>query len=212
MKFKLLAVIIISSITLSNAQEESMYGFAKGDFFIGGSVSFSSLDIIRGFGVFTDSIGNSTFSLNEDDITSFQISPEIGYFISNQIALGVDLSYTTINTERQDLDFYNIGVFGRYYYTPNKRFSIFNTLRVRYLSNETDIGNGVKLDTDGFNIGINAGVNYFLTKHFVVQSFVGLISYENTESRFNGLTTNNDAFTINLNISNIKTVSKILCK
>lgn len=196
----LVALVIFG---ISNAQEnEPTYGFKKTDFFIDGTISYSSNDS----DFFTTTINNNVPEIvaQEQRASIFIISSKAGYFVSNHFALGVNIGYISINVNSDngldsDTDGFNIGSFGRYYYTPQKRFSIFNTLTANYINQQAAF-----LDTNGFNIGIDTGIHYFLSEHFIIQSFIGFLSYQNTTTDFdNGPSIDTDSFSIALNFRNI---------
>ena len=214
MKKVVILILIISFNVIRGQEKEPIYGFAKKDFFIDGAISYRSDDTARGLTVFNNSEGVPTsIRIREEQADSFIFSSRAGYFVSNHVALGVDFQYSSLNIDIEennvpDLDTrrYAISAFARYYYTPQKRFSIFNTLAIGYV----DVQNGFlieELNEDGFTIRADVGAYYFLSKHFAIQSFFGLISYQTTDTEVEitagNDSTNNNSFNVDLNIRNI---------
>ncbi len=166
MKKLILIVLAMVSFTFVKAQNNDTSGLVKGDVFISGSFGYSS-----------QSIGN-------DDDNTFTISPRVGYFLTENIAAGVRLRYQNRKNElglnEIDTKTFNIGAFGRYYFTPTNKFSVFGEFGLDYLSQNSDIG-ASDITTDGFSIGGGPGVSYFIGNHFALEAFWGVLTYTTVE-------------------------------
>lgn len=146
------------------AQEtESAAGLAKGDIFMGGMVNFSS--------------SKYTAEGNYKE-SGFAIAPNIGFMVSENIALGGELGYAKSTVEETEgapeaeISAFSIGAFGRYYFTPASKFSLFGQLGVQYA--KVDYGD---LDGNAFGIEAAPGVQYFLNDHFGLLAKWGVLSY-----------------------------------
>jgi len=159
----------------SNAQNDKSIGFENGDFFISGNVGFSS------------------FKNRDTDLkaTEFRIIPEAGYFISDHIALGLELGYLNVNIEAidtvngitgvidQEANSFLAGVYSRYYFTPQKVFSFFGSLGLDYIdSKQEQLGGNTDIEIDVFRVGLDTGINYFLSNSFALTTTIGILSYE----------------------------------
>ncbi|GAA0721988.1 outer membrane beta-barrel protein [Aquimarina litoralis] len=160
MKKLILTAIAVFALTFANAQDG---GFAKGDVFLSGSFGYNSTK--------TGDIKNN----------SFEFTPRAGFFVSDNIAVGARLGFTTSKQETpltEDLktNTFNIGGFGRYYFTPSNKFSIFGELGLEYASSKTEQGAG-ELKINGFGVNVGPGVSYFLSDHFALEAFWGALGY-----------------------------------
>ncbi|MDO4230329.1 MAG: OmpA family protein, partial [Capnocytophaga sp.] len=87
------------------AQETSSFGFGQGDVIVEGNLKFNSTS--------SDS-GNSK-------TTTFNFSPGAGYFITDDLAVGLGLNISSAKTKSgstitTDTSGFGVGVFGRYYF------------------------------------------------------------------------------------------------
>ncbi len=185
MKKLILAAVAVFTLGFVNAQDG---GFAKGDIFASGSFGYSSQ------------------SNGDAKSTAFQITPRIGFFVSDNIVVGARIGY---NAQKQEIPFtdevkintFNGGAFGRYYFTPSSKFSIFGELGVDYLSIKTEIAS-IDTTVDGVGIGGGPGVSYFISDHFALEAFWGALSYSSTKPDIDGAEST-DTFSIGVNLDDI---------
>ncbi len=192
MKKLLLTALAIASFATASAQDENTAGFSKGDVFISGAAGFNSTK--------TGDVKGSTFN----------ITPRVGFFASDNIAIGLKAGYTS---QSQDNAFFNgvelvdseintfeIGAFGRYYATPSSKFSVFGELDAAYTSSKVDTGADVT--TNGFAIGVSPGVSYFLSSNFAIEAAWGALQYATSKPDVDGAENTNN-FEIGLDLENI---------
>jgi len=106
MKKVLFAAVAVFAFGMANAQEETKsFGFNQSDIFLEGNLGFSS-----------------TNDKNTEEKTSeLNFNPKVGYFISDKLALGVELMAGSYKEEVAGSDVYKAsnfgaGVFARYYF------------------------------------------------------------------------------------------------
>jgi len=187
MKKLILAAVAVFTLGFVNAQDG---GFTKGDIFASGSFGYSS---------------QSTGDIKS---SSFEFTPRIGFFVSDNIAVGARLGYTTAKQEAPfttevKTNTFNAGAFGRYYFTPSNKFSVFGEFGVEYASSKRDpgiINNEDKVT--GFGVNVGPGVSYFLSDHFALEAFWGAIGYASAKPDFDGAESTN-AFTFGVDLSDI---------
>ncbi|WP_330442069.1 porin family protein [Flavobacterium sp. C4GT6] len=195
MKKVLLSLAAVFAFGLANAQETENNGFAKGDVFLSGSVGFSSE------------------STGDVKTNGFNITPSAGYFVSENIAVGLSLGYTSTKDEapnREDIKYseFGIGAFGRYYFTPANKFSLFGQLGVGYQNGKYEQGS-TEVKSDGFNVAVAPGINYFVSEHFALEATFGILSYSTSKPDFDGAeSTDNFDFGVNLDNINFGIVYK----
>ncbi|WP_299098013.1 outer membrane beta-barrel protein [uncultured Winogradskyella sp.] len=174
-KVLLTAAIAVFGLTNMNAQEdEKTFGFSEGDFFVEGNVSF-----------------NSENDKNIDEKSNeFNISPKVGYFINDDLAIGAELLFASSKTELDGTDVsdssgFGVGAFGRYYFLDlGERFKTNAEFGVGYTSMENNL-NEVKQNT--FEAGLGLGINYFVTEKIALTfGLKNILSFYSTKSDEDG--------------------------
>lgn len=171
MKKVLLTALAVFSLTFVNAQEEnSEFGFTKGNMFLEGNLSFGNTKTTESFQ------GTDLSELKE---SNFNFTPKFGYFISNKLALGAQLSVGSQNEEEKDLinnttdelkfNTFGAGVFARYYFLDlGKRFKTFTEVGLAFESGKAEVNGTETESANGFGIGVDLGINYFVTKNMAI--------------------------------------------
>ncbi len=172
MKKVLLSAVAILGFTFANAQEEETTngGFAQGDVFVTGAVTFSST------------------SMDEDKSSSFEIAPQVGYFLTENIAIGGKVGYMSMKAEdamgdTEDMSGFGVGAFGRYYFTPASQFSLFGQLGVDYATMEDKLAD---YKVNAFGAGLGFGMNYFVSSNFSIEAGVGVLNFSSAKPDVDG--------------------------
>src|SRR5690606_17310637 len=108
---------------VSNAQE---FGFDKGNFIVEGNLGFNTQDDK------TDEVKTTTFNFN----------PQVGYFVTDKIAVGIYANVGTVNNDDYSAtdvqvksNTFDIGAFGRYYFLElGSRFKTYAEVAAGYES------------------------------------------------------------------------------
>ncbi len=177
MKKLLLTVTAVAGLAfVSNAQE---FGFDKGNFIVEGSFQSS----------------NTNDKNTKEKESAFNFTPKAGYFVTDKIAVGVELgfgqnketSYSGPDNDIKNVASQNVfgaGVFGRYYFLElGSRFKTYTEVGVGYLSltGEDKVGADPAVKdpkVNGFGANAGVGVNYFLTDKIAVNfAFGDVLSY-----------------------------------
>ncbi len=196
MKKFLYAIAAFAAVTGMSAQEQTTApgateGFTKGDTFIIGSIGI--------------------LQQKSDDVksTGFSAGTAVGHFVSQNIALGAGITYLSQNTEAGNFSPENKqnavsgNLFGRYYFTPQNKFSIYGQLAASYNNYKRETAGETSETSHGFAVSAGPGFNYFITPHLALISSVGFLSYSTSTYEANGNSTDNSGFGLNLDISNI---------
>ncbi len=192
MKKLLFAALAVFTMTFTNAQDG---GFANGDIFISGSFGFSSS------------------SQGDIKSSSFGFTPRVGFFVSDNIAVGARFGLTTGKVEtplEEDVktNAFAVGAFGRYYFNPSSKFSIFGEAAFNYNSSKVELGSA-ETKVDGVSVNVGPGVSYFLSDNFALEAFWGAIGYGTSKSDIDGSESiNTFAFGVNLEDINLGLVYK----
>lgn len=156
-------------------------GFGVSDVFVSGTIEYSS----------------STNNNSSAEGKVFTFAPKAGYFLTEDIALGLQVGYSSeqnrsANIITLDEDRFSIGAFGRYYVSPASKFSVFGQLGVNYVTAKqlvpaTVPAQGiVENKANGFNFAIAPGMNYFVSNHFAIEVFMGVIGYDSMKPDVGG--------------------------
>ena len=199
MKKNLFALITLFAFGFSNAQvsDDNEAGFSTGDIFVTGSVGFSN---------------SKVENLSTD---SFTFSPKAGYFINDNIALGITVGYSKAENLFNNYDItetvttMQTGAFGRYYFMPANRFSVFTQLSLNYIVEDIDYSGLNILSTytsRGFNVAFAPGINYFISNRFALEANFGIIEYTSLKTENPGIMSDDissNSFSLGLNMTNI---------
>lgn len=156
-KVFLAAFAAVVSLSSANAQEgEATYGFEKGNIIVEGNLNFYSEN-----------------DKNTDVKTSsFNFSPRVGYFITNDLAIGVQLDLGTSKVEQNGneakANTFGATAFARYYFLDlGQRFKTYGEFGLGFASTKEEM-NGTDLKSSGFGAGLGLGVNYFVTEKVAI--------------------------------------------
>ncbi|MEO6550686.1 MAG: hypothetical protein ABIN94_21960 [Ferruginibacter sp.] len=129
--------------------------------------------------------GNTQFSLD--------INPKAGWFVANNLAVGVDVNLG-LNTQKGATSFtYGLGAFGRKYlgteYTNLARTTkIFLEANAGFYGTNLTGTNITKTSTNGVGLGFGPGISYFITNNIALEA---LAKYNLTIGLGNSTTNNN---------------------
>jgi outer membrane protein len=189
MKKVLLTAIAVFSLTFVNAQQEegkAGFGFSKGNIFLEGNLSFGSFTS-------TDSFKGAI--IEEDKNSNLSFTPKFGYFISDKLALGAELSVGSLKNENIQFGTPNIvtenkgnsfgaGVFARYYLLDlGQRFKTFNELGLGFGSSTNEFNGTETSSSNLLGLGIDLGINYFVTEKIAISfGLNNVLAYNSNKS------------------------------
>ncbi len=137
--------------------------------------------------------GNAAFSTSKSDAdgaksnTSFKIVPSVGYFVSDNIAVGtgVGYSYDKQIGESQNQAFV-VSPFGRYYANLSESFKFFGQLSVpmefgteKAVDAAGKVGDKVGSSTN-IGVALSPGFAFFPTKRIGIEFGINGLSYNNS--------------------------------
>lgn len=185
-----ISIILLTTIIV-NAQKSSE-GFSKGNIFTSGQFAFNS---------------QTTGDLKT---TSIDFSPTVGYFVSNNVAIGVQLGVTNSiskfkSTKTGEKNGYSAGVLARYYMNPTNKFSVFGSAALNFGALNTKDS----INTTNFSFGFAPGISYFLSNHFAIETTIGNLGFSSTKPDVAGSdATNSINFGLNLTAATFSLVYK----
>lgn len=151
------------------------------------SIGISTAQLQKGSTLVGGGIGNLSLGLGDKNVFNITLTPRVGYFIQDNVAIGGKVGLTYTAQPGDDAYSYNVNAFGRYYFGPEE----FDTLlkQGRWFL-EAGAGLGGKRGADiGFDINFGPGYAYFITDNISVE---GLLLYNGTfgDGSSNGLSLN----------------------
>ena len=195
MKKVLFSAVALLAFGFVNAQEKSNGGFSKGDVFVSGSFGITS-------GKAYD-MNSSTMDLVKTN--GFTFSPKVGFFVTENIALGGKLGFGSAKTEvdgsnvESTVSDFTLGAFGRYYFTPANQFSVYADFGLDYMSTDYD---ALDAKRSGINAGFGLGMNYFVSSNFSIEAGLGLLNYSSMKFDVDGAE-NETSFGLGADLTNI---------
>lgn len=183
----LAAIMFFSGLIAQENFDEGHNGFAKGDKFISGLISYGS-------------VSHSDDSKEKN----FNVSPRLGFFLNDFIAVGGRLGFAwyqkkLVSGDRvSENSTFTAGAFGRYYLLPGSRFSVFGELGLGFGSTKNMNGKW----TNGVNVGFLPGLSYFIGQHFAFEASIGILSYNTVNSGNRSGST--DSFDVGINLEDIQ--------
>jgi hypothetical protein len=136
----------------------------KGQFLAGGNMGFERLSSHRPYVPY------------ESTYTSFNLSPDVGYFIARNLAGGIRFEYdfnkASLNTEVKN-HYFSIAPFVRYYILPAKeRINIFADAGISRSASKQNYENGSYKDKH-FSFNIMAGPVFFINPSIGLEFTIG---------------------------------------
>ncbi len=199
-KFFTLAIVLLAAVTVS-AQ--------KGTFYLGTSgmnpfayAVENSAEATKPF-TFSPMTGFSSLETEEGTkLTNWGLAPEIGYFVTDKLAVGLGLFYTSscydLNEEGIDkltLNTFGVNPYVRYHFIAKGAFKMYGQADFIYASAKQD-ADGAE-STDFFSVGVKPGVSYNLSDCFAINATFGNLGYEDMKDTYS-------RFGLNLDMSSLK--------
>ena len=186
---KLLVASAIALFGLSNAQ------IAKGTTYISGQVGY-------------EGVKDNNFDRSED---TFKIIPTVGYFVSNDVAVGLGVGYaTTADKYTNALDqkvknstsAFVVEPFVRKYWNLGEKLYIFGQLSVpmSWGNDKLEVASEevAKAKFSSYGVVIKPGLDYVINKRWSVEATIGKFGYESASYK-DAESVENYGFGLNLN-------------
>jgi len=185
-KLLLMAAVAVFGLSNVNAQDDTTTGgFAEGDLFVSGSLGYNSTKM-------------GDFKTN-----TFEFSPSVGYFITENIALELNLLVGTSTDEDDDKSSnFGAGLGATYFFTPASQFSFTVGAGVAYSTFKFEPDGGDEFKSNAFGVVVAPGVNYFISDDFALRASIGALSYTSDKADVDGAEAEN-TFGLNLDLSDI---------
>lgn len=175
---KLLLAGAVALFGLTNAQ------MTKGDWVISGNTGI-------GFNTIDTKIKVEGESYDGTKVSTFSITPSVGYFVIDKLAVGIDLGFTSITTkedgDKTTLSNFSVMPTATYYFTNGSKIVPFLGAGIGYASNktkETYAGGSDEYTADGLAWKVKGGVTYMATQSLGINLGVSFDQFSNKETYF----------------------------
>lgn len=198
-KLLLLGAVAISGLLFS--QEN---GF-KGKTFITGTIGYETIE--------------NNNSSGEQSVKTFTFQPTIGYFIANDIAIGLGIGFSNAKNTINQNYFYGTQIVNTSYTQEDSRFFIMPLIRKYwglgdklYFFGQFDANYGTgksktimnnsttESKTSSYGFNLRPGLDYFFNKNWSIEATIGSVGYNSYKFENNQP---NDNFSLKLNLSSI---------
>ena len=191
-KITLLLIVLLTFSSLSFAQLQ------KGNILLGGGVGYSNQNI--------DHEANASYKSS-----SFTFSPQAGFFLHDNLALGLNLSYNNHSTTNESgsstTEFsssqFGLGPFLRKYFPMGEQFALFGQVDLGYQFGKQENSTGgqnIKRDINALRLGTGLGFSFFPKDWISVDLTINPLSYTHLKVKDDESTvskTNNFDFSLN---------------
>lgn len=172
-----------------------------GAFAIIANSSFAQLFVSGGLGFNTSSTKTTSGSVtNEGDkYLSFSITPRVGYFFTEHIVAGLDLSFSSDRTKYANSDNklvtrgFGGGPFVRYVHKFNEYFGVWGEFRASVNTDKTQYNGDDRNKSLYTSTGVVPGLLVFAGKHLSFEFSYGGLAH--SYSRNTDLTSSNEPYT-----------------
>jgi len=171
---KITLLLLFSFLVISTCSAQ----ITRGTVFVGGSGSYSRQAY--------ESNPDPNFSY-ELSTSSFNFNPKVGYFIADNITVGLGVNYSRSKSEAKgtgineptDNKYHAFGMapFGRYYKMLGERAGFFGQLTVSFDSGKEKSGDFTTRKNSSVGAGIAPGFVFFATPRIGIETTVGSLGY-----------------------------------
>lgn len=116
----------------------------------------------------------------DDNHTSFNIAPEVGYNLSDKWAVGLEIGYNYEYQQGQDLNIFGLAPYARYTFANFGPVNLFLDGGLGYYKADGDLAN----DDSIFEVGLKPGLSVNLTDKLSFVSHVGFLGYRDADAIF----------------------------
>ncbi|SEM82917.1 outer membrane protein [Chryseobacterium taichungense] len=197
---KLLLAGAVALFGLSNAQ------MTKGDWVISGNTGF-------GFNNVNTTVKVGGQSADGPKVSTFSVTPSVGYFVIDKLAVGIDLGLTSATTKyegaKATTTSFSVMPTATYYFANDSKFVPFLGAGIGYASvknkgeiNVMGLSTSDDNTTDGLAWKVKGGVTYMATQSLGINLGVSYDQFSNKETIMNtDVKTNVKTFGVNVGFS-----------
>jgi hypothetical protein len=192
-------ILFATAVLLGLAQAvHAQTAIKAGTIQLGGNVGYSRTSQDR------QVLLNGGNIIKETDINSqFSIAPSVGFFVADNLAVGINASYQSTN--QYDARFFQVGAFVQYYQMVSEQFGFTGTLGAGYQHAKYSFSSSDK--QNGFYAGLTPGLVFFPIPKLAIGASIGGLNYSRLSSKNNGFsgsdTYNSSTFGANFGLAQL---------
>lgn len=170
-------LVLLITLSLSLAAHETANA-QTGTVFAGGGIGFSSQ---------SDKLEGTAFEDFEESVITFSVTPSIGYYVTDDLAVGLGLGFESSSLEdevddiEQSRSVFFIAPFARYVSEVTESMKLFGQFGVTYGfgtgEEETPGGNTIESEVTLIEVGIHPGLTFFLSESWAIEPTFGFLGY-----------------------------------
>ena len=184
--------LILLALLAASTQSVRAQSIAAGTISLGGSIGYSQNTNKETYNV------NNTANSFETKSSEFRFSPAVGYFVADNLAIGLELGYTayrrpytsrtpapaTVRAELDPTTVLRVGPYVQYYKMLSEQFGILGTLgggyqNVRQYDYSGNGGNALIAEqkASGLYAALTPGIIFFPVPKFGISASLGSLGY-----------------------------------
>lgn len=171
---KLLTVLLSLGAFMSTVYAQT----TQGNLVFGGSVGYWS--------------STEENALEDEKESEFTFSPSVGYFVVDNLAVGINLQLTSNKYDNgvggdDKTTTFVVGPFARYYkFTSNDKFAFYGQAGFDFGSRKYEPDGGNEVKSSAFDFYISPGFSYFFNEHWAIDLQLQGIRYESYDPNTDG--------------------------
>ena len=128
-----------------------------------------SAQIQKGTVLLGGTVGFNNISEEGEGITSVNLSPSAGFFLSNRFAIGSSLDFNLVADDGETSASFGLTPFVRYYFNDSGPARFFGQSKVGFQIGNTDFSDV----STAWVFGVGIGADFFLNDNVAIEGFLG---------------------------------------
>jgi hypothetical protein len=180
----LLPALLAGATSLAQAQTAIQAGTVS----LGGGIGYN-----RQTSESTFTTGSGVPITSKSTYNQFRIAPTAGYFVADNLAIGVNLGYSirkNADTGADRRTTFQVGPYIQYYKMLSDQFGFLGTFGAGYQETGEPAPNiSYRLNSSGFYAGITPGIVFFPVPKFGISASIGGLTYDRVKLEYDASTT-----------------------
>lgn len=142
-----------------------------------------SAQIQKGVVLFGGTMGFNSTGSDGAHITSINVSPSAGFFISDRFAIGSSLDFVLVSSDGESSTSFGLVPFARYYFNDSGTSRFFGQAKIGIQTGDTDFF----AESTAWTFGIGVGADFFINDYVAIEGLLGYqrLQYPEYEAGFN---------------------------
>lgn len=128
-----------------------------------------SAQIQKGTVLLGGTVGFNNVSEEGEGLTSVNVSPNAGFFLSDRFAVGTSLDFVLVASDGESSTSFGLAPFARYYFNDSGKSRFFGQAKVGFQTGETDFFE----ESTALIFGVGIGADFFLNDNVAIEAILG---------------------------------------